>query len=108
MGLIFHIIGITHHHQDSHTILDVRGYLGIHLRILTNSHDLPTQSSYFHTSLGHTLGAPESPREELHDRHHLVAIARHAVARLAIALDLQELEQPLELIFRRRSHSRAI
>jgi hypothetical protein len=74
----------------------------------THTSFLRTQLSQFHTSLGHTLHTPKPPRKELHDRHHLVAVAGHAVARLAVPLDLQELEQTLELVFRRRSHSRAI
>jgi len=69
---------------------------------------LLTQSSNLHTPLRHTLHTPQPAREKLHDGHHLITVARHAIARLAIALDLRKLKQTLDLVFRRGSHSRAV
>lgn len=64
--------------------------------------------SNLNTSFRHTLRTAQSAREELHDRHHLVAVAGHAVASFAVTLDFHKLEQPLELVLRSGSHSRAI
>ena len=44
----------------------------------------------------------------MHDRHHLIPITRHAVTRLAVALDLDEFEDFLQLLFCRGGDSRLI
>lgn len=64
--------------------------------------------SNLNASFRHTLRAAQPAREELHDRHHLIAVAGHAVASFAVTLDFHKLEQPLELVLRSGSHSRAI
>jgi len=66
------------------------------------------QSRNLHTSLRHALRALQPAREELHDGHHLVAVARHTISRFAITLDLHELEQTLELVFCSRGDDRAV
>src|SRR4051794_21855313 len=57
------------------------------------------QSGDLHTPLGHAFHALQPTREKLHDGHHLVTIAWHAVSRFTVALNLNELEQTLELFF---------
>ena len=66
------------------------------------------QSRDLHTTLRHALRTLQPASEELHDGHHLVPVARHAVSRFAVALDLRELEQTLELVFGSGSDDRAV
>ena len=57
------------------------------------------ESAELNASSRHSLRTPEPASEELHDGHHLIAIARHAVSRFTVALDLCEFEQTLEFVF---------
>jgi hypothetical protein len=68
----------------------------------------PSLSRNFYTSLRHTFCALQPAREELHDWHHLVAVAGHAVSRLAVTLDFCELKQALELVLSCRRDNGAI
>jgi len=73
------------------------------------SNSLPAiQSRNLHTSLRHALRALQPAGEELHNRHHLIAVARHTISCFAVALNLHELEQTLELVFGRGCDNGAV
>nr|POE87379.1 hypothetical protein CFP56_29968 [Quercus suber] len=61
------------------------------------SNDVCSGSSRAHIPMSH-------PLFELHDGQHLVPTAGHAVAGAAVALDVHELEEMLELALRRGRH----
>lgn len=48
-------------------------------------------------SSGHAFRTPEPASEELHDGHHFITIARHAIAALLPVLDLDEFESVFQL-----------
>lgn len=75
---------------------------------VTSTHFEARASSYLHATFGHTFRASQPSREELHDRHHLIAVARHAVSRFPVALDLDVLKKTLELLLRGRRDRRLI
>ena len=55
------------------------------------------ESAELNASSRHSLRTPEPASEELHDGHHFITIARHAIAVLLPILDLDKLESVFQL-----------
>ena len=66
------------------------------------------ESSHFYATFRNAFRAAQSPREELHNWHHLVAVAWHTVSGLSITFDFDVLKEMLHLIFRACRYGRLI